>query len=81
MIQMVDKIWSDWQNAHSSNFWSFRGGLTPAADSLEQYEANPTGAAPWLRFDDMIPADGMFEQVSIRDVMDTKGGFLCYVYE
>ena len=28
-----------------------------------------------------IPADGMFPEVSIGDVMNTTGGYLCYVYE
>ena len=29
----------------------------------------------------MIPADGMFPEVTIGDVLNTTGGFLCYVYE
>ena len=36
-----------------------------------------------VQLDSVIPTDGMFglEGVTIRDVMDTTGGFLCYVYE
>ena len=29
----------------------------------------------------MMPADGLFPEVTIGDVMDTTGGYLCYVYE
>jgi tyrosinase len=29
----------------------------------------------------MMPADGMFTEVTVRDTMNTTGGFLCYVYE
>ena len=27
-----------------------------------------------------IPADGLFPEVTIRDVMNTTGDYLCYVY-
>ena len=29
----------------------------------------------------MMPADGLFPEVTIRDVVNTTGGVLCYVYE
>jgi tyrosinase len=28
-----------------------------------------------------MPADGMFPEVTIGDVMNTTGGYLCYVYQ
>lgn len=28
-----------------------------------------------------MPADGIFPEVTIGDVMDTTSGILCYVYE
>ena len=34
-----------------------------------------------IQLDSIIPADGMFPEVTIRDVMNTTGGHLCYVYE
>lgn len=45
---MIDKIWYDWQHASPSNFWSFSGGSVQALDTIEDYEANPNGAAPEL---------------------------------
>jgi hypothetical protein len=29
----------------------------------------------------MMPADGLFPEVAIEDVLNTTGGYLCYVYE
>jgi tyrosinase len=34
-----------------------------------------------LQFDSLMPVDGMFPRAKIGDVMDTTGGYLCYVYE
>ena len=28
-----------------------------------------------------MPADGLFDQVTIYDVFDTTSGMLCYVYD
>ena len=28
-----------------------------------------------------IPADGLFPELTIADVMDTTGEYLCYIYE
>lgn len=78
---MVDKVWYDWQHANSANFWNFTGGSVQAIDTLADYEANPNGAAPYLSTNSTIPADGMFPEVTIYDVMNTTGGYLCYVYE
>ncbi|EIM81714.1 Di-copper centre-containing protein [Stereum hirsutum FP-91666 SS1] len=79
---MVDKVWYDWQNANvSANFWQYFGGSVQAIDTIEDYTANPTGAAPYLSINSTIPADGLFDEVTIFDVMNTTGGYLCYVYE
>ncbi|KAI0323589.1 Di-copper centre-containing protein [Cubamyces sp. BRFM 1775] len=80
---MVDKIWRVWQTKHPSNLWAFKGGSVQNITSLEALRDYPNGMAPDLTLDSVIPTDGMFglEGVTIRDVMDTTGGFLCYVYE
>ncbi|KAI0745848.1 Di-copper centre-containing protein [Earliella scabrosa] len=78
---MVDKVWFDWQRRHPQNLWAFKGGSVQNLTSLEAIRDYPNGMAPELSLDSMIPADGMFPEVSIRDVMDTTGGYLCYVYE
>jgi tyrosinase len=78
---MVDKIWSDWQNKHPSNFWSFNGGSVQEIANLTEYTEYPNGASPALTLDTVMPSDGMFPSATIRDVMDTTGSYLCYVYE
>jgi hypothetical protein len=29
----------------------------------------------------VIPGDGLWEETRVGDVLDTVGGYLCYVYE
>ncbi|KAI0082073.1 Di-copper centre-containing protein [Panus rudis PR-1116 ss-1] len=78
---MVDKVWFEWQRAHPSNFWSFKGGSIQNLTSVEAYETYPNGMPPMLSFDSVMPAEGMFSASTIRDVFNTTGGFLCYEYE
>jgi len=78
---MVDKVWYDWQNEHPSNFWSYHGGSVQAFENFESYSQAPNGEWPYLNLNSKIPADGMFEEYTIFDVLDTTGGKLCYVYE
>ncbi|KAH9892510.1 Di-copper centre-containing protein [Cubamyces lactineus] len=85
---MVDKIWRAWQTNHrdpsaTTNLWAFKGGSVQNITSLEALRDYPNGMAPDLSLDSVIPTDGMFglRRVTIRDVMDTTGGVLCYVYE
>jgi tyrosinase len=73
---MIDKIWSDWQNRNPASAWSFSGGSVQG--NITEY---PTGVPPNLTLDSIIPADGLFTEVTIGDVLDTTGGYLCYVYE
>ncbi|KAH9974194.1 Di-copper centre-containing protein [Russula vinacea] len=78
---MVDKIWYDWQKRDPVNVKSFSGGSVQQTGSFAAYTQYPNGGPPYLSLDSIIPADGMFPEVTIGDVMDTTGGFLCYVYE
>ncbi|EIN05385.1 Di-copper centre-containing protein [Punctularia strigosozonata HHB-11173 SS5] len=78
---MVDKIWSEWQHHKASNFWLYAGGSVEEIDTPAHYDKYPTGGPPFLSLDSMLPADGLFPEVPIRTVMDTTGGYLCYVYE
>jgi len=78
---MVDKVWSDWQNKHPANFWEYSGGSVQAITNVSSYEQYPNGGPPFLDFNTSMPADGMFPVAKIRDVMNTTGGLLCYVYE
>lgn len=45
---MIDKIWSDWQNADPENFWSFFGGSVGAHSQPGMYAQFPVGGPPFL---------------------------------
>jgi hypothetical protein len=47
-LQMIDKLWHDWQHKHKSNFWSFHGGSVGSRRSASTYEEYPNGAPPFL---------------------------------
>ncbi|KAI0743507.1 Di-copper centre-containing protein [Daedaleopsis nitida] len=78
---MVDKVWYDWQHAHPANSWAFRGGSVQNLTSVQALHDYPNGMPPALSLDSGIHADGMFPDLTVRDVMNTTGGYLCYVYE
>jgi tyrosinase len=78
---MIDKIWYDWQCRDPVNVNSFFGGSVEHIENITAYNQYPNGGPPFLNLDSMIPADGLFPEVAIGDVMNTTGGFLCYVYE
>ncbi|KAH8994114.1 Di-copper centre-containing protein [Lactarius hatsudake] len=78
---MIDKLWYDWQHRSQTNAESFFGGSVEALQSVESYNKYPTGAPPFLNLSSVMPADGLFPEVAIGDVMDTTSGILCYVYE
>ncbi|KAF9648026.1 Di-copper centre-containing protein [Thelephora ganbajun] len=77
---MVDKLWYDWQNRLPMNKFAFGGGSVSAFGEFPAFFEFPTGAPPYLNFSSKIPGDGLWEDVSIWDVMDTRAGALCYVY-
>jgi len=78
---MVDKVWYDWQHKNPANFWAYEGGSVQSIDTLEDYEKYPNGAPPALNFKSPLPADGLFREMTIGDVINTTSGFLCYVYD
>ncbi|TFK97217.1 hypothetical protein BDV98DRAFT_268106 [Pterulicium gracile] len=80
-LQMIDKIWSDWQQKHPSNKWSSTGGSIQADFfNSTDMELFPNGKPPLLNLKTPVPADGRFREVTNGDVMDTTEGYLCYVY-
>jgi len=78
---MVDKVWYDWQHRNLSNKGIFEGGsVSWAANSSVSVFQYPTGAPPLLNFSSVIPSDGLWEDTTVSDVIDTVGGKLCYIY-
>ncbi|KAI0291784.1 Di-copper centre-containing protein [Multifurca ochricompacta] len=78
---MVDKVWFDWQNRDPANAKSFFGGSVQAIQSPDTYNQYPNGGPPFLSLNSTMPADGLFPEVAIGDVLSTTSGVLCYVYE
>jgi tyrosinase len=94
---MVDKIWYDWQRAHPANFWSFDGGAVARVTNFIADPDFPNGAPPYvtvsgiptgsfieltlLQFATPIPTDGIMDNYTIYELIDTRNERLCYIYE
>ncbi|KAJ4483814.1 Di-copper centre-containing protein [Lentinula aciculospora] len=78
---MVDKVWYDWQIANSANAGIFYGGSVQMIDNATIYTEYPNGGPPMLSLDSVMHADGMFQESSVGDVINTTAGILCYIYE
>ncbi|KAF4598016.1 hypothetical protein EYR38_006410 [Pleurotus pulmonarius] len=83
---MIDKVWSEWQSKHEANFMSFEGGSVQRFENITIHERYPNGGPPFLHVSVLIEnsalsGHGLFPDGRIADVMNTTGGYLCYVYE
>lgn len=63
----VDHSWRIWQNADAARLTEING---PTA-------SDGTGV---LNLDYVLTSRGLRPDVTVRDVMDTMGGYLCYRY-
>ena len=93
---MIDKIWYEWQLRDPSNKNAFGGGTISMQVDPTIATTYPTGAPPFLNVSEIpsgccggadtlqlssvIPSDGLWEDTTIQDVMDTVDGKLCYIY-
>lgn len=71
-----DRIWYLWQKKSPKNFFAFKGG----SNMTYTDPAFPNGYPPWLSINDKMPADGLFPEQSILDVMNPLSANLCYTY-
>jgi len=78
---MIDKLWYDWQHRNPENANSFFGGSVQALQSIDTYDQYPNGGPPFLSLNSTMPADGLFSEITIGDVLDTTCDLLCYIYE
>lgn len=74
----LDRLWAAWQAYHPANAHAMGGGQTADLTDFDNY---PTGAAPPVTTKTVIYMSNLGPNVPISDLMDTKGGFLCYVYD
>ncbi|TFK95596.1 Di-copper centre-containing protein [Pterulicium gracile] len=78
---MLDRVWAMWQNQHPSNKKAFGGGSTWALQSAEAWKTfGPAGMPPNIGPSARIPNVGMGDSVTVADILDIRGGYLCYSY-
>jgi tyrosinase len=65
----VDHSWRIWQNADPAKRLYQVGGVTTEG-----------GNTP-LTLDHVLSSQGLRPEVTVNDVMDTEGGYLCYRYD
>lgn len=74
-FQHLDCIWQKWQQRRSINAKAYGGGLT---EDLNNFDTYPVGAPPLANVSSMLPTAGLTRPVAVREVMATKGEYLCY---
>ncbi|KAH6657073.1 hypothetical protein BKA67DRAFT_488778, partial [Truncatella angustata] len=66
----VDHSWTSWQNADVASRLYQINGCSDTASPCTQ-----------LTTDYVLTSQGLRPDATVNDVMDTKGGYLCYVYD
>jgi tyrosinase len=77
----LDRLWALWQKADPANARAFGGGSVPAILSADLHKKFPAGSPPNVNLDTVMPNDNYGDRSKVKDVIDTQGGYLCYVYE
>lgn len=73
----IDRLWWIWQKLNPKNQAAFAGG---SVQNFTRPDLFPNGQAPWMSTSTPIPTAGMYQSVTIGDVLDTTGNTLCYIY-
>ena len=47
-VQMIDKVWYDWQNKSPKNKFAYKGGSITPLPSYANYTKFPNGMPPYL---------------------------------
>jgi tyrosinase len=66
----VDRNWRTWQTTDPTDRLYQVGGYTTTSDPKTP-----------LTLDYILTSKGLRPDVTVRDVMDTMGGYLCYQYD
>ena len=55
LLQMVDRLWAQWQLAAPENTFSFTGGSVRARETYATYQTFPNGGPPFLNVGKTCP--------------------------
>ena len=56
LLQMIDRLWAQWQLMAPQNALSFTGGSVPARETYAIYQTFPNGGPPFLNVGETGPA-------------------------
>ncbi|KAB5593710.1 hypothetical protein CTheo_2893 [Ceratobasidium theobromae] len=73
----VDRIWALWQGRNATRLQDYNG------NTVQNQDMNDGTLYPLAKLDDKISLGGLqgMPDVTVRDLMDTQGGVLCYKYD
>ncbi|KAF8342255.1 uncharacterized protein EI90DRAFT_3032640 [Cantharellus anzutake] len=74
----LDRLWAAWQGYSPQNRYAIGGGLT---QDLLHYDTYPVGTGTPVTLDTVILLSNLAPNTKVKELMDTKGGVLCYEYE
>ncbi|KAK8093029.1 hypothetical protein PG999_014616 [Apiospora kogelbergensis] len=66
---MIDQLWWQWQEKNSTRLTEYNGAASHVGEDEDRE----------VTLDDMLVMNGIDKDVTVRDVMDTRGS-LCYTY-
>ncbi|KAK7941449.1 uncharacterized protein PG986_013836 [Apiospora aurea] len=66
----IDHLWWQWQQKNASRLEDYNG----KASHLHEAEARE------VSLDDVVPMNGLAKDITVREIMDTVHGELCYTY-
>lgn len=77
---MIDKLWWQWQGGdRQRRLHDISGPIKPARPELEGDFSKLAAGNVTLNFE--IHLGKLHRKITVNEVMDTTGTFLCYIYE
>ncbi|KAF9507192.1 hypothetical protein BS47DRAFT_1377967 [Hydnum rufescens UP504] len=73
----LDRLWASWQAHDPRNARAIGGGESQDLTNFDQY---PTGNGVDVTENTVVYMSNLGPDARVKDVLDTKGGYLCYEY-
>ena len=74
----LDRLWAAWQAHSHHNKYAIGGGLT---QDIVNFDTYPVGKGVPVTLETVIDISNLGPNRKIKDLIDIKGGVLCYEYE